>query len=250
MKNYFRMLVVAAVSTFLLSGPAPASAADEGLMLPGTSISANVSMLNQYRWRGLDQSNTQPAIQGGFDLAHTSGLYIGTWMSNVDWGTTKNSTELDIYGGYGFELPGGLGVDLNFTAFEYPGAAASNKYDFEEYGIGLSKDFGVAALSAGFNHSPEFFGQSGDAQYLQGGLDVPLPVAGAGLSAHVGHQWIDKNSTYGNSDYLDWSVGFGFPLAGLDLSFTYVDTDLELDSNTTAVEGKEEAFVFGASKSF
>ncbi|HJO57532.1 MAG TPA: TorF family putative porin, partial [Nitrospinaceae bacterium] len=157
MKKYFRMLLVAAVSTFLLSGPAPASAADEGLV-PGVSISANVSMLNQYRWRGLDQSNTQPAIQGGFDLAHTSGLYIGTWMSNVDWGTNKNSTELDIYGGFGFELPNGVGVDLNFTAFEYPGAAADNNYDFHEYGIGLSKDFGVAALSAGFNHSPEFFG--------------------------------------------------------------------------------------------
>ncbi len=249
MKKYFRMLLVAAVSTFLLSGPTPASAADEGLMLPGTSISANVSMLNEYRWRGLDQSNQQPAIQGGFDLAHTSGLYIGTWMSNVDWGTNKNSTELDIYGGFGFELPNGVGVDLNFTAFEYPGAAASNNYDFHEYGIGLSKDFGVAALSAGFNHSPEFFGESGDAQYLQGGLDVPLP-AGLGLSAHVGHQWIEDNATYGVDDYLDWSVGVGFALAGLDLSVTYVDTDLDISTVTTSLVGRDEAVIFAMSKSF
>ncbi|MDP6335806.1 MAG: TorF family putative porin [Nitrospinaceae bacterium] len=243
------MLLVAAVSTFLLSGPAPASAADEALMLPGTSISANVSMLNQYRWRGLDQSNTQPAIQGGFDLAHTSGLYIGTWMSNVDWGTEKNSTELDIYGGYGLELPNGVGVDLNFTAFEYPGAAASNKYDFQEYGIGLSKDIGVAALSAGFNFTGEFFGSSGSAEYIQAGLDIPLP-ADFGLSAHVGHQSIEQNGTYGVDDYTDWSVGVGFPLAGLDVSVTYVDTDLDITGITTTLEGRDEAVVFGASKSF
>ena len=243
------MLLVAAVSTFLLNGPTPASAADEGLV-PGVSISANVAMLNQYRWRGLDQSNTQPAIQGGFDLAHTSGFYIGTWMSNVDWGTTKNSTELDIYGGYGFELPNGVGVDLNFTAFEYPGAAASNKYDFEEYGIGLSKDFGVAALSAGFNHSPEFFGDSGDAQYAQGGLDIPLPVAGAGLSAHVGHQWIDDNSTYGVPDYIDWSVGLTVPVMGVDLGLTYIDTDLENGSIVTSMACKEGVLITSLSKSF
>ena len=250
MKKYFRMLLVAAVSTFLLSGPAPASAADDGLMLPGTSISANVSMLNEYRWRGLDQSNQQPAIQGGFDLAHTSGLYIGTWMSNVDWGATKNSTELDIYGGFGFELPSGVGVDLNFTAFEYPGAAASNKYDFQEYGIGLSKDFGVAALSAGFNHSPEFFGESGDAQYLQGGLDIGLPVAGVGLSAHVGHQWIDKNATYGVDDYLDWSVGLTVPVMGVDLGLTYIDTDLEHSTVVTTLNGREDVLITSLSKSF
>jgi len=240
------MLLVAAVSTFLLNGPTPANAVD----IPGATISANVSIVNKYRWRGLDQSGMEPAVQGGFDLAHSSGIYLGTWMSNVDFNDNDSVSEMDFYGGVGFELPSGVGVDLNVTRFAYPGSLDSSNYDFTEYGVGLSKDLGAAALSAGFNFSDEFYGKTGDAQYLQGGLDIPLPVAGAGLSAHVGHQWIDKNSTYGNSDYLDWSVGFGFPLAGLDLSFTYVDTDLELDSNTTAVEGKEEAFVFGASKSF
>ena len=248
MKKYFRMLLVAAVSTFLLSGPAPASAADEGLV-PGVSISANVSMLNQYRWRGLDQSNTQPAIQGGFDLAHTSGLYIGTWMSNVDWGTTKNSTELDIYGGFGFELPNGVGVDLNFTQFTYPGGLDSLNYDFAEFGIGLSKDLGVAAVSAGFNFTGEFYGSSGSAEYIHAGLDIPLP-ADFGLSAHVGHQTIDDNATYGVDDYTDWSVGVGFPLAGLDVSVTYVDTDLDISGTTTTLIGRDEAVVVGVSKSF
>jgi uncharacterized protein (TIGR02001 family) len=247
MKNYFRMLVVAVVSTFLLNGPTPANAAD----LPGVSVSANVGIFSKYRWRGLDQSAREPAIQGGFDLAHTSGLYIGTWMSNVDFAGNADSvsSELDFYGGFGFELPSGVGVDLNFTQFTYPGGLDSLNYDFQEWGIGLSKDFGAAALSAGFNFSEEFYGKSGDAQYIQGGLDIPLP-AGLGLSAHVGHQTIDKNSTYGVDDYTDWSVGGSATLGGLDLSVTYVDTDLETSTIVTSLVGRDEAVIFGVSKSF
>ena len=249
MRNYFRMLLVAAVSTFLLSsGPTSANAADEGI-IPGASISANVAIVNEYRWRGLDQSATQAAIQGGFDLAHSSGLYIGTWLSNVDFGQTKTSTEFDYYGGFGFEAAG-VGVDLNVTQFSYPGSAASNNYDFVEYGVGLSKDFGAAALSAGFNFSSEFFGESGDAQYLQGGLDVPLPILGAGLSAHVGHQWIDKNSTYGVDDYTDWSVGLTVPVMGVDLGLTYIDTDLEHSTVVTTLNGREGVLITSLSKSF
>jgi uncharacterized protein (TIGR02001 family) len=250
MRNYFRMLLVAAVSTFLLSsGPTSANAADEGI-IPGASISANVAIVNEYRWRGLDQSATQAAIQGGFDLAHSSGLYIGTWLSNVDFGQTKTSTEFDYYGGFGFELSNGLAVDLNVTQFAYPGSAASNNNDFVEYGVGLSKDFGAAALSAGFNFSSEFFGESGDAQYLQGGLDVPLPILGAGLSAHVGHQWIDKNSTYGVDDYTDWSVGLTVPVMGVDLGLTYVDTDLDISTVTTSLSGRDAQLITSLSKSF
>ena len=244
MKNYFRMLLVAAVSTFLLSGPTPANAVD----IPGASISANVSIVSKYRWRGLDQSGMEPALQGGFDLAHESGLYLGTWMSNVDFNDNDSVSEMDFYGGYGFEVAG-VGVDLNVTQFAYPGSLDASGYDFTEYGIGLSKDLGLAAVSAGFNFTGDFFGGSGHAEYIQAGLDIPLP-ADFGLSAHVGHQTIDDNATYGVDDYTDWSVGVGFPLAGLDVSVTYVDTDLDISGTTTTLIGRDEAVVFGVSKSF
>ncbi len=244
MKNFLRMLLVAAVSTFLLSGPTPANAVD----IPGASISANVSIVNKYRWRGLDQSGLEPAVQGGFDLAHESGLYLGTWMSNVDFNDNDSVSEMDFYGGYGFEVAG-VGVDLNVTQFAYPGSLDASGYDFTEYGIGLSKDLGLAAVSAGFNFTGDFFGQSGNAEYVQAGLDIPLPYD-VGLSAHVGHQSIEQNGTYGVDDYTDWSVGIGFPLAGLDWSVTYVDTNVDLGGVVTSVEGRDDTVVFGASKSF
>ncbi|MEY3840800.1 MAG: hypothetical protein RIR08_1537, partial [Pseudomonadota bacterium] len=61
------------------SAPAPAPA-------PATSpITANVTVVNDYRYRGMTQSNYKPAIQGGFDYAHESGFYIGNWNSSISW---------------------------------------------------------------------------------------------------------------------------------------------------------------------
>jgi uncharacterized protein (TIGR02001 family) len=51
----------------------------------GSPIAANVTIVNDYRYRGLTQSNFKPAIQGGFDYAHESGFYIGNWNSSISW---------------------------------------------------------------------------------------------------------------------------------------------------------------------
>jgi uncharacterized protein (TIGR02001 family) len=68
------------------SAPAPAPA-------PATSpITANVTVTNDYRYRGISQSNFKPAIQGGFDYAHESGFYIGNWNSSISWISDANST--------------------------------------------------------------------------------------------------------------------------------------------------------------
>ena len=41
-------------------------------------ISANVALVSDYRFRGISQSNENPAIQGGFDYAFENGFYVGT----------------------------------------------------------------------------------------------------------------------------------------------------------------------------
>ena len=58
--------------------PAPAPAPEK------SPITANVTVVNDYRYRGISQSNFKPAIQGGFDYAHESGFYIGNWNSSLD----------------------------------------------------------------------------------------------------------------------------------------------------------------------
>jgi len=131
---------ISAVAAGLLSGLAytPAFAADEPEASP---ITANVTVVNDYRYRGMTQSNYQPAIQGGFDYAHESGFYIGNWNSSISWfsdGYPKGVTnatgtnlapstgpsapiEMDFYAGYKKELIGeGFASDIGVLQYYYP----------------------------------------------------------------------------------------------------------------------------------
>ena len=60
------------------AAPAPAPAPE-----PDFTFTSNVGLFSQYVFRGISQTNEKPAIQGGFDLGHKSGLYVGTWASNI-----------------------------------------------------------------------------------------------------------------------------------------------------------------------
>ena len=53
---------------------APAAAAPT----PEHQVTGNMSLVSQYIFRGLSQTNGGPALQGGLDYAHSSGFYAGT----------------------------------------------------------------------------------------------------------------------------------------------------------------------------
>ena len=72
-------------------------------------ISGNVALTTDYRFRGISQTDRNPAVQGGFDWSHDSGFYLGTWGSNVDF---AGSLELDYYGGYANNINDNLAYDV------------------------------------------------------------------------------------------------------------------------------------------
>ncbi len=210
-------------------------------------ISANVGFSSEYSFRGIAQSNENPAIQGGFDITHDSGLYIGTWGSNVNFNDGNEAQlEVDIYGGYNGSVSNfnyGVGV----IYYSYPGADSSLNYDFWEAALSLGYDFDVFSASASVNFSPEYFGDSGNAVYYSAGVDLPLP-ADFSLSSHIGYQTIDDNAAFGVPDYADWSIGLGYKLSGFDLSLKYVDTDLEEPSECQ--DGCDSRIIFSISRNF
>src|SRR5512145_3104795 len=72
---------------------------------PEHTVTANVGLFSEYIFRGIAQTAGKPAVQGGFDYAHSSGVYAGVWGSNISWledfdAYTRSSLELDFYGGY------------------------------------------------------------------------------------------------------------------------------------------------------
>ena len=100
-------------------------------------FSANVGYFSDYIYRGGSQTADGAAIQGGFDMSHESGFYIGTWASNVDFGNSAN-IEIDFYGGVGGDLPNGVSWDVGALYYWYPGVKDSDDsggdFDFVDIG--------------------------------------------------------------------------------------------------------------------
>ena len=114
-----------------LAAPSFVFAADAA-PAPDLTVAYNVGLYSQYIFRGLTQTNNNPAIQGGIDLTHSSGFYLGAWASNVNWTVdstyyTSGSLEVDLYGGYRYNFgDSGLGIDVGALQYLYPGSLAKD----------------------------------------------------------------------------------------------------------------------------
>jgi uncharacterized protein (TIGR02001 family) len=244
MKTTMKTMLTACALVLSCAGVAQAQEASS----PYGTFSSTLGVYSQYRFRGITQSDENLAVQGSFDWAHDSGLYAGAWASNVDFNDSDEaSIETDLYAGYKFNLSN-FTFDVGLIAYLYPGADNSLDYDYYEGKLVAGYDFGFAAVSAGINYSPENFGDSGDATYISGGITAPIANTGLTASATIGHQWIEDNAAFaGIPDYMDWSVGLGYKLAGFDLAVRYVDTDLK---KAECADGCEAAGVISVSRTF
>ncbi|MBK8837737.1 MAG: hypothetical protein IPO30_03290 [Hyphomonadaceae bacterium] len=196
------------------------------------TISGNVALATDYAFRGVSQTDESPAIQGGLDAAFgDSGFYLGTWASNINFGTGGGNLELDVYGGYKFAL-GGVAMDVGVLGYLYPGASDDGaELDYWELyakpSIALSPQF---TLGAGFYYSPEFTGESGDGFYYEvNGAYALTPELS--LSGAVGMQTVDTDGFFaGEDDYTTWNVGGTYSAMGLGFDLRYVGTDVD-DAN-------------------
>ena len=162
--------------------------------LQSAEFESNVAIANDYVWRGMTQTAEEPAISGGFDIAGESGLYFGTWASNVEFGDGA-ALELDWYAGYANELENGLSYDIGYLAFTYPG---EDSLDFEEIYFGLGYSYFGLTYSSGQDSAPdntEFsvaLGETGlgitygdydeTGEYTIISYDLPISIAGLGVA--------------------------------------------------------------------
>ena len=188
-------------------------------------FTANVGLVSDYAYRGSSQTDERPALQGGFDYAHDSGLYAGVWGSNVSWlsdsnPNVHNSLELDLYGGYKGTI-GAIGYDVGLLQYYYPGSYPKgfNSPDTLEGYIGLSWEFLSFKYSYAFT---DLFGyeKSDGSQYYDLGAAVDVG-GGFTLAAHVGYSDIK-----GQDDYTDWKLGVTKEFGGFNFGLHYVDTDV------------------------
>jgi hypothetical protein len=243
------LLPLAAGLTALAS---PALAQEEEAK-PDITITGSVALVSDYRFRGVSQSDKDPAVQGGVTLSHTSGLYGGFWASNLaGWGTFGGpNLELDLIAGYKTEVASGVSVDVGLTYFMYPGGA--DETDFFEPYVKLSGTAGPVSLTAGLAYAPkqqalgrvyrtgaEFVagtpfdpGEKEDNIYVFGDAAGAIPGTPFTVKGHVGYS--DGNPGLGpngtsvapTGSYLDWALGLDTNWRNLTLGVLYVDTDIK-----------------------
>lgn len=212
-------------------------------------ISANVALVNDYRFRGISQSNKNPALQGGFDYAAESGFYIGTWGSTVDFDSTTDfngSLELDIYAGWGFDIGENSNIDVGYIYYAYPGDDNGADGDYQEFYVNYSwRD-----LSVGAAYSDDYYGSSGKFWYFQANYDWNF-AENLTLSLHAGYNDF-QDDIFLSSDkghYMDYSVGVTWSVVGVDLGVAWVGTNLDKEDVFGTSWGDDTA-VFTLSKTF
>ncbi|WP_114954781.1 TorF family putative porin [Sphingosinicella terrae] len=204
---------------------APAAAEDLG---GGFSVSGSATVVSDYRFRGISQSDKRFAVQAGISLSHESGFYIGTWGSSIDdYVAAGADAEIDLIAGYRHTF-GGTTIDAGVLYYYYPGAGPGNT-DFVEPYISVAHTFGPATAKITANYAPS---QSAltvgagdeDNLYLAGDLSVGIPETPVTINAHLGHSFGPSYLTIGD-EYTDWSLGATFAWRNLSFGIAYVDTD-------------------------
>ncbi|MHB1428112.1 MAG: TorF family putative porin [Rhodocyclaceae bacterium] len=230
--------IVALAVAGALSSPLIAVAADPA---PEHTLTGNVTIASEYIYRGIGQTNRKPALQGGFDYAHSSGLYAGIWGSNISWlsdlGGISSSIELDVYGGYKGSFANDFSYDVGVLTYNYPGTFPSGFTDADTTEVYLGLGWKWLSAKYSYTVSSHIFGFTGVSGEKTRGSDyLELNAAydlgdGWGINGHVGHQKIKNNGDY---SYTDWKLGVtkdvGFGVVGL----AYVDTDADKNLYTNA----------------
>jgi uncharacterized protein (TIGR02001 family) len=206
-------------------------------------VTATVFGVSDYDFRGTSQTARDPALQASIDYADDSGLAVGAWASNVDFGSTPGidnaDIEVDVYGSFAGKFTEQLGWNTGVTYYAYPGESDLN---YVEIFGGLTYEF----VSAKVWYSNEFLGDFGedlaggddtDAFYIEGNASIPLPnnfsiLLHAGLS--TGDYW---DNAIGD-DVVDYSVGVGYATGKFNLALKFIGNDtgdvpeVDIDANS------------------
>jgi len=210
------------------------------------SVTTNIGFVSDYYARGVTQNWHKPAVQGGIDVAHSSGFFAGVWGSNVSPNTFPDATvELDLYGGYNGSIKAveGLGYSIGAIGYFYPGGSwkkynylgvpnqtpEGGRWNTYEANVGLSYKWLSAKASVtlgdwfGAEKKTGWDGGTSGSTYIELNAAYPLPWYGLTLVGHVGSlnvagklnkgyvsssgQMPSATTESGNPDYVDFKVG-------------------------------------------
>jgi len=196
---------------------------------PEHTFTANIGLFSEYIFRGIAQTAGKPAVQGGFDYAHASGFYAGTWASNISWledfgAYNRSSLEWDFYGGYKNTFPDSdFFYDLGVYGYVYPGSRNPGIADADTWELYAALGWKWASVKFSYSLT-DYFGARPNANanktdgtyYIDASAAYPLGDSGFALLGHVGHLDVrhdgsDSDPTaLGKVSYTDWKLGVSY----------------------------------------
>lgn len=251
MRNPSHALVLASVVALpCFLSVSPASAADAPAAASPHTVTANVNLVSEYRFRGIDQTWGKPALQGGADYSHADGWYAGLWGSSVSGNSyAGGSLEIDYYAGYNGKFTDDLGWTVGGYGYYYPGAnfnkaavpGADQTFDNFEVNAGLSWKWVSYKLSYA---TTDYFGANTKTGYTSGtkgtlyhDLSVNYPLMDdLTLGFHVGRTDVKANTAGGvNPDYTDYKLALAKTFKdGWNISAAYVKSSNDTFFKNTA----------------
>jgi uncharacterized protein (TIGR02001 family) len=199
-------------------------------------FTANISLTSNYKYRGQDQGNNKPAVQGGFDFSK-DGFYVGNWNSSI--GFTNAGIEMDFYGGYKGEITKDLTYDVGILQYYYAqkNRQANGVADFNTTELYGALTYGPATLKYSHTVSKDYFGLGSvlgartfsgrNTGYLDLSVNYPI-IDKLTLNGHVGYTryssdlrdnviGINGEHLPNYTDYklgVTYDLGSGFSVAG------------------------------------
>ena len=215
------------LGTLLLSSPVFAQSETD----PPSPITINGSatIVSDYRFRGISQTDKRFAVQGSLTATHESGFYVSVWGSSIDdYVASGADQEIDLIAGFKKTTAGGTTIDVGVLYYYYPGSGGANT-DFVEPYAAISQTFGpvpgkVSAAYAPKQKALTIGAGSEDNLYVAGDLSAAIPSTPFSISGHLGHSFGPSYLTIGDG-YTDWNVGLGYTWKAITFGVQYVDTD-------------------------
>ena len=228
MRTSFRGLMAVSLAAAGLSLATPAMAQSEEDS--EFTVSANVALTTDYRFRGVSLSGGDPALQGGFDVAHDSGFYVGTWASSIKGGPSYGDLELDIYAGWGTDLSDAVSVDIGVLYYLYPTEDLGLDTDYIEPYASVGVNFGPADATFGVAYAPKQDSLGGDDNlYLYTDVGFGIPNTPFSLSGHLGYTDgpLAPPLLAGTTDDtgLDWSIGATVAEGNFEVGVAYIGVE-------------------------
>jgi uncharacterized protein (TIGR02001 family) len=211
--------------------------------IASAQVSGTVSVVSDYRFRGISLSRQRPAVQFNVGFDHPQGWYGGLFGSTVQFaGDSTTAFQAVVFGGYVTPLEHGVTWDVGA---DYSAFSESRDYGYGEVYSGLAWD----KVNGRVHYSPDYFGLAQGTFYFEVNATQPL-VDDVAVFGHVGLLTPAGHGTAMLTQRVDARVGIGIDVYGFNVQLAWVGSDARNNAYAAASGQRRNTVVVSVSRSF